>query len=203
MMLTEGIVLGHHIYGSGMRVDPTKIYIITQIRIPSSQKEVHIFLGHAGYYRTFILNFTSLATPLFKLLSKESEFKWDDECQISFEILKQKLSTTPVLRGPNWSLPFHICTDALETALGEVLGQRENQMPYVIYFVCKNLSPAEVNYTVTEKEFLVVVHAITKFRHYITGYQDFVHTDHSTIKFLKNKPVTNPRVTRWLFITRV
>jgi hypothetical protein len=88
MMLTEGIVLGHHIFGSVMRIDPAKIYIITQIRIPSSQKEVHNFLGHVGYYRIFILNFTSLATPLFKLLSKEAEFKWDDECQISFEIIK-------------------------------------------------------------------------------------------------------------------
>jgi hypothetical protein len=88
MMLTEGIVLGHHISRSGMRVDPAKIYIITQIRIPSSQKEVHNFLGHAGYYRRFIPNYSSLATPLFKLLSKEAEFKWDDECQISFEILK-------------------------------------------------------------------------------------------------------------------
>jgi hypothetical protein len=101
MMLTEGIVLGHHISGSGMRVDPTKIHIITQIRIPSSQKEVHIFLGNVVYYRRFIPNFTSLATPLFKLLSKEVEFKWDDECQISFEILKHKLSTTHVLRGTN------------------------------------------------------------------------------------------------------
>jgi hypothetical protein len=72
------------------------------------------------------------------------------------------LSTTPVLRGPNWSLPFHICTDASDTGLGVVLGQRENQMPYAIYFVSKNLSPAEVNYTVTEKELLAVVHAINK-----------------------------------------
>ena len=101
MMLTEGIVLGHHISRSGMRVDPAKIYIITQIIIPSSQKEVRNFLGHPGYYRRFIPNFTRLATPLFKLLSKEAEFKWDDECQISFEILKKKLSTTLVLRGPN------------------------------------------------------------------------------------------------------
>jgi hypothetical protein len=167
MMLIEGIVLGHHISRSGMRVDTAKIYIITQIGIPSSQKEVHNILGHDSY-RRFISNFTSLATPLFKLLSKEEEFKWYDECQISFEILKQKLSTTPVLRGPNWSLPFHICTDASKIVLGVVLGQRENQIPYAIYFVGKNLSPAEVSYMVTEKELLVVVHAINKFRHYIT-----------------------------------
>jgi hypothetical protein len=73
-------------------------------------------------------------------------------------------------------------------------------MPYAIYFVSKNLSPGEVNYTVTEKELLVVVHAINKFRHYITGYQEFVHTDHSTIKLLMKKPVTNPRVTIWLLL---
>jgi hypothetical protein len=91
------------------------------------------------------------------------------------------MSTTPILRGPNWSLPFHICTDASNTSLGAVLGQRENQMPYAIYFISKNMSPAEVNYTVTKKELLVVVHAINKFRHYITGYQAFVHTNHSTI----------------------
>jgi hypothetical protein len=110
------------------------------------------------------------------------------------------LSTTPVLRGLNWSLPFHICIDALDIALGEVLGQRENQMPYAIYFVSKNMSPAKVNYMVTEKELLDVVHVINKFRHYIIGYQDFVHIDHSTIKLLMNKPVTNPRVTRWLLL---
>jgi hypothetical protein len=69
-------------------VDPAKIHIITQIRIPSSQKEVCNFLGHASYYIRFIPNFTSLATPLFNLLSYEAKFKWDDECQISFEILK-------------------------------------------------------------------------------------------------------------------
>jgi hypothetical protein len=149
MILTEGIVLGHHISGSGMRVDHAKIHINTQIIIPSSQKEVHIFLGHGGYYRRFILNFTSLAIPLFKLLSKKAEFNWNDECQVSFEILKQKLSSTPVLREPNWSIPFHICTDASDTSLGSVLGQRENQMPYSIYFVSKNISPTQVNYTVT------------------------------------------------------
>jgi hypothetical protein len=87
------------------------------------------------------------------------------------------LSTTLILRGPNWSLPFHICTDASDTSLGAVLGQRENHVPYDIYFVSKNMSPAKANYTVTEKELLVVVHAINKFRHYITGYQAFVHND--------------------------
>jgi hypothetical protein len=84
--------------------------------------------------------------------------------------------------------------------LGAVLGQRENQIPYDIYFVTKNISPTEVNYTVTEKVFFSVVHAINKFRHYITGYEVFVHTNHSSIRFLMNKHVTNARVTRWLLV---
>jgi hypothetical protein len=135
-------------------------------------------LGHAGYYRIFIQNFTNLATPLFKLLAKEAKFHWDEQCQISFEVLKKNISSAPMLRGPNWYLPFHICTDASDTPLGAVLRQRENQLPYAIYFVSKNISPIEVNYTVTEKEFLSVVHAINKYIHYITGYEVFVHTDH-------------------------
>jgi hypothetical protein len=125
MLLIEGIVLGQHIFGTGIRVDPAKIDIISQIKIPGSQKEIISFIGHVGYYRRFIQNFTNLAAPLFKLLTKDVEFYWDEQCQISFEILKKKLSSAPALRGPNWSLPFHIYTDASNTALGAVIGQRE------------------------------------------------------------------------------
>ena len=89
MMLTVGIVLGHHISDTGIRVDPTKIDIISQIKIPNSQKEVRSFLGNSGYYRRFIQNFMNLDGPLVKLLTKEAEFCWNEQCQISFEILKQ------------------------------------------------------------------------------------------------------------------
>ena len=80
------------------------------------------------------------------------------------------------------------------------MAKKEGQAPYAIYFISKNLTPAELNYTFTEKEFLVVVYSINKFCHYITGYEVFVHTDHSAIIFLMNKPITNGRVTRWLLL---
>ena len=80
-----------------------------------------------------------------------------------------------------------------------MLGQKY-LIPYAIYYTSKNLTPAELNYTVTEKEFLAVVHAINKFRHYITGYETFVHTDHSAIRYLMNKSITNGRVIRWLLL---
>lgn len=100
---------------------------------------------------------------MFKLLAKDVNFSWNTHCQTAFQVLKERLSTALVLRGPNWSLPFHICTDALNTTLGVVLGQRENQIPYVIYFVSKNLLPTKLNYIVNENKLLVVVHAISKF----------------------------------------
>jgi hypothetical protein len=81
-----------------------------------------------------------------------------------------------VLQGPNSALPFHIHTNASENVVGVVLGQDEYNKPYAIYFISKNLATAKLNYIVIEKELLVVIHALNKFRHYVTGYKVFVHT---------------------------
>jgi hypothetical protein len=151
MMQTEGIVLGHHVSPAGLKVDPTKIEIILKFPIPSNQRDVRSFLGYAGYYHRFIENFSKIALPLFKLLVKDVEFCWDTNCQFAFQTLKEKLLSTPILRGPDWSLPFHISTDASDTTVGAVLGQKGNLLTYVIYFISKNLTPTELNYTVTEK----------------------------------------------------
>ena len=131
---------------------------------------------------------------------KDVNFIWDDSFQNSLDNVKLKLSDTPILRGPNWTLPFHISTDASDSALGVVLGQKEGQQHYAIYFINKNLTPVELNYTVTDKEFLAVIYAINKFRHYIIGYEVFVHTGHSTIRYLMNKPIINGRITRWILL---
>jgi len=200
MMLNEWIVLGHYISSQGIKVNPSKIQIIVNLLIPTSQKEVRSFLGYASYYRRSIEYFSKIASPLFKLLAKDTPFNWNDNCQQAFEILKGKLSTTPVLKGLNWNLPFHIFTDASDTSVGASLGQKEESCHYAIYFISNYLTPAELNYIVTEKEMLAIIHVVNKFRHYITGYEVFVHTDHSTIKHLMNKPVTSGRVTRWLLL---
>ena len=94
---------------------------------------------------------------------KDAQFVWSVACQTAFDKIKEILSTAPILRGPNWTLPFHISSDASDTAIGAVLGQQDGQVPYAIYFVSKNLAPVELNYTVTEKEFLAIVYSINKF----------------------------------------
>ena len=81
------------------------------------------FLGHAEYYRRFIENFSKLASPLFSLLMKDVQFVWNEACHTVFVKLKEKLSIAPILRGPDWTLPFHISLDALDTAIGAVLDQ--------------------------------------------------------------------------------
>eukprot|EP00253_Pinus_taeda_P011339 PITA_11339 len=126
MIMTEGIVLGHHVSAAGIKVDPAKIEVIVKLSPPTNRKGVRSFLGHARYYRRFVQNFTKVASPLFKLLTKESEFHWNDECQVAFDKLKEKLYSAPVLRGPDWKLPFHISIDASDSTIGVVLGQKED-----------------------------------------------------------------------------
>jgi hypothetical protein len=111
-----------------------------------------------------------------------------------------KVSEAPILRGLDWAFPFHLSTYALDTAIRFFLGKIKGNDPYMIYYVNKKLSPIELNYMVREKGFLVVIHEINKFRHYITGYPIIFHIDHATIKYFMNKPITNGRVTRWLFL---
>ena len=141
-----------------------------------------------------------MASRLFGFLAKDSEFVWSKSCQEALDTLKDKLTIVPILRGPNWALPFHIHVDASHKTIGATLGQIDEKIPYVIYFISKNLSKAELNYIVTEKELLAVVHLLNKFRHYITSYQTFVHTDHATIKYLMNKPDVNARIIIWLLL---
>ena len=95
---------------------------------------VRSFLGLAGYYRSFIRDFSKLASPLFGLLGKDVEFIWTDNCQEALDVLKDKLVTAPILRGPNWALPFHIHIDASNKAIGAAVGKIYENLPYAIYF---------------------------------------------------------------------
>ena len=99
MMMSEGVILGHFISVSGIQVDPVKIKVISNIPIPGSQKEVRNFLGHAGYYRRFIENFSKLASLLFTLVVKDPQFVWIDACQEAFTELKNRLSYITHLKG--------------------------------------------------------------------------------------------------------
>ena len=121
MFMQEGVVLGHFISVAGIQVDQAKIEVIQTFPIPTKSKDVRSFLGHAGYYMHFIKDFSKIASPLYKLLTKEAEFSWTSECDEAFLQLKKLLTIALVLQGPDWNLPFHIYTDAFDYAIGAVL----------------------------------------------------------------------------------
>jgi hypothetical protein len=120
MMMTEGVVLGNYISTNGIRVNPTKIEVILNLPTPHTQTEVRSFLGALGYYHRFMENFARTTAPLHAL-TINVEFQWSNKCYVAFSGLKKLISTTSVLRGPNWQIPFHISTDASDIAIGVVL----------------------------------------------------------------------------------
>ncbi|RVW24370.1 Retrovirus-related Pol polyprotein from transposon 17.6 [Vitis vinifera] len=126
---TQGIVLGHIISKQGIEVDKAKVELIVKLPSPTNVKGVRQFLGHAGFYRRFIKDFSKLARPLCELLVKDAKFIWDDRCQRSFEELKLFLTTAPIVRAPNWQLPFEVMCDASDFAIGAVLGKEKMENP--------------------------------------------------------------------------
>ena len=141
-MVNQGIVLGHIISNKGIEVDKAKIELISKLPSPTNVKTVRPFLGHAGFYIRFIKDFSKIAKPLYKILEKDAKFIWDEDYQKSFEELKAYLTTAPIMRAPNWKLPFEVMCDASDLAIGAVLGQREEGKPYVVYYASKTLNEA-------------------------------------------------------------
>ncbi|RVW67207.1 Transposon Ty3-I Gag-Pol polyprotein [Vitis vinifera] len=129
-MVQQGIVLGHIISKNGIEVDKAKVELIVKLPPPTNVKGIRQFLGHVGFYRRFIKDFSKISKPLCELLVKDAKFVWDEKCQKSFEELKQFLTTAPIVRAPNWKLPFEVMCDASDLAMGAVLGQREDGKPW-------------------------------------------------------------------------
>ncbi|CAN6576835.1 unnamed protein product [Malus baccata var. baccata] len=199
-MVKQGIVLGHIISEKGIEVDKSKIDLVRHLPSPTSVREVRSFLGHAGFYRRFIKDFSKIAQPLCRLLQKEVAFEFTKECKASFNQLKELLTTAPIIVPPDWSLPFELMCDASDYALGAVLGQRKEKKPHVIYYASRTLNDAQLNYSSTEKELLAVVFALDKFRSYLIGTKVIVFTDHAALKYLLTKKEAKPRLIRWILL---
>lgn len=199
-MVEEGIVLGHKISKRGIEVDKAKIEVISKLPPPTSVKGVRSFLGHAGFYRRFIKDFSKVVNLLCKLLEKDAKYVFDEKCMETFKLLKQKLTPTPIITAPNWSLPFELMCNASDVAVGAVLGQRINKMFHSVYYASKTMNEAQRNYTVTEKELLAIVFAIEKFRPYLMGAKVIIHTDHAALRYLMTKKDSKARLMRWVLL---
>jgi len=198
-MVTNGIVVGHIVSSKGIEVDKSKIKLIANLPTPKSIKNVRSFLGHAGFYRRFIKDFSVISKPLCNLLTKENVFEWTEQYEKAFVKLKSLLTSAPIIQPAYWSLPFETMCDASDYVVGAVLVQRKDKKLYVIYYASKTLNSAQMNYTTNEKELLVVVFTFEKFRSYLVG-SPVVFSDHAALKFLLSKKDFKARLVRWILL---
>nr|GFA97702.1 reverse transcriptase domain-containing protein [Tanacetum cinerariifolium] len=183
-MVKEGIVLGHKISKNEIEVDKAKVNVIAKLPYPTTVKGIWSFLGHVGFYRRFIQDFSKISRPMTHLLEKNIPFIFCEDCIKAFQTLKKILTKAPILIAPNWDLPFELMCDTSNFAICAVLGQRHEKHFKRIHYASKTMNNAESNYTTTKKEMLAVVYAFKKFRSYLIMNKSIVHTDHSTLKYL-------------------
>jgi hypothetical protein len=164
------IFLGHVVFKHGLLVDPAKIVVIVNLPTPKSVRQLKSTLGHIGYYRNFIRGYQQIIVPMEKLLKKDTKYQWNDECQKSLDILKEKLVTMPILVFPYWLKEFHVHVDASAIALGVVLTHPgEGDIDHPVPFARKKLLDSEKNYNTIEREGLATVYDLQKYIHYLLG----------------------------------
>jgi len=125
-----GILLGHIVCKEGIKVDMAKIKVIVDLKSPVNAKQIRIFLGHVGYYRKFIRQYSDITYPLEELLRADIPYIWTNECQQAFELLKIKLFKALILKFLDWSRKFHVHIDASTLAIGIILAQLADDSTY-------------------------------------------------------------------------
>nr|GEW69939.1 reverse transcriptase domain-containing protein [Tanacetum cinerariifolium] len=198
--LNEATFLDHKISKQGIKFDKAKVDVITKLPHPTTVKGIQSFLGHVGFYRRFIKDFSKIARPMTRLLEKDTLFILYKECVEAFQTLKRKLTKAPILIAPDWDMPFELVCDASDFAIGTVLGQRQGKYFRPIHYASMTMTETESKYTTTEKEMLVVVYAFEKFWSYLIMNKSIVYTDHSTLKYLFSKKYSKARLLRWVLL---
>ncbi|KAA0050197.1 pol protein [Cucumis melo var. makuwa] len=190
--------LGHVVSSEGVSADPAKIEAVTNWPRSSTVNEIRSFLGLADYYRRFVEDFSRIASPLTQLTRKGTPFVWSLVCESSFQELKQKLVTAPVLTVPDGSESFVIYSDASKKGLGCVMMQQGK----VVAYASRQLKSHEQNYPTHDLELAAVVFALKIWRHYLYGEKIHIFTDHKSLKYFFTQKEPNMRQRRWLELVK-
>ncbi|WVZ89030.1 hypothetical protein U9M48_035489 [Paspalum notatum var. saurae] len=186
--------LGHVLTVEGVSVDPEKVEAVSNWKTPRNATEIRSFLGLAGYYQRFMENFSKIAKPMTGLLKNNTPYEWDDKCEESFQLLKEKLTTAPVLTLLDLHKDFVVYCDASRQGPGCVLMQ-DNK---VVSYASRQLRAHEENYPTHDLELAAVVHALKIWRHYLMGNKCKIYTDHKSLKYIFTQTELNMRQRRWL-----
>ena len=167
---------------------------------PTTVKGIRSFLGHAGFYRRFVKDFSKIARPLCRLLEKDTKFNFDEACQSSFEEIKSRLVEAPIMAKIDQNNEFEIMCDASDYAMGALLGQKTDKMlgPYTM--PAKPSMKLKKTTQLLKKKMLAIVFPCEKFRPYILGSHVIIHTDHAAIKYLMAKKEAKPILIRWVLL---
>ena len=141
-MVIEGIVVGHKISTAALEVDQAKVYIIKTLLPPTKVKRIRSFVGHVGFYRRFIRDFSKISRPLCILLEKDEKFEFDESCKAAFEEIKSRLITAPIMVTPDWNKEVYIMCDASDYEMGAVLGLKIQKIFKTIYYASKTFNEA-------------------------------------------------------------
>ena len=190
--------LGHTLSEQGIGLDQDKIEVIKNYPTPANVKELRGFLGVTGYYRKFVENYAEKARPLYALTKKDVQYKWDSQCEKSFQLLRQELISDKILVYPDFSKKFVLATDASDLGIGACLSQMHDGVLKPIGFAGRGFTSAERNYHTTDKELLAVVYGVQYFRVYLTGAQFDIHTDHAGLRQILTTKNLEGRQARWV-----
>ncbi|WJX94652.1 hypothetical protein P8452_76049 [Trifolium repens] len=192
--LEEVNFLGHVISKEGIAVDPAKIDTVLSWKQPQTVTDVRSFVGLAGYYRRFIEGFAKIVAPMTQLTRKDQPFAWTEKCELSFQLLKERLTTSPVLMLPQSDEPYEVYCDASHQGLGCVLMQHKRAVAYA----SRQLKVHEKNYPTHDLELAAVVFALKIWRHHLYGCTFVVFSDHKSLKYLFDQKELNMRQRRWM-----
>ena len=197
--LPELKFLGHIVGREGVKPDPSKLAVVKQWPQPTDLHELRKFLGLCNYFSKFIKGYSSAAAPLTALTASDSGWHWNPEHQASFELLKDLLTSAPVLALPDLSKPFQVIADASLMGTGAVLMQEGRP----VAFYSHKFGTAEKNYATGDQELLAIILALKEWRCYLEGAVKVeLVSDHQPICYLKDLPMMSRRQARWLeFVT--
>lgn len=192
--------LGFIIDSQGLRTSSEKVEAMLNYPRPQNTTQIRRFVGMCSWYRRFIPHFSTLISPLNDLLrgrQKKQSIPWNDQAEIAFNEIKQRLISAPILAAPDFSQEFCIHCDASSFAVGSMLTQKINGVERVIAYASRSLSKAERNYSTCEREILSLLHACENFAGYIQGVHFKVITDHASLKYLSKLSNPTGRLSRW------
>lgn len=192
--------LGFVIGINGLAMDPSKVAAIKEWATPKSVFDIQVFLGLANFYRRFVKNYSKIATPLTSLLKKNAKFVWSTAAQDSFDELKSRLMSGPILRHFDPTKACVIEPDASDYAIGGVCSQFDEEgLLHPIAYYSRKLLPAEMNYQIYDKELLAIVCAFKHWRHYLefSASATEVLTDHRNLEYFTTTRHLSRRQVRW------